>query len=207
MQIIRLALIVAACAGMLVSVSPTVFAFEDMPTMTISELQEGMTGIGKTVVVGTEIETFNFEILGILQRGGFNGGPMILVRCWGPAIEKSGGVAAGYSGSPLFINGKLIGALSAAWFFTNGDVAGITPIHEMLKTFNYPELPKPQHGNGGEGLIKETTLSKPITHAGHAFGKVLLAEDAMAIRAAMSGQVSSSAEPAPQAGAGVAETA
>jgi len=178
MRLIRLALIIAACAGLLVSVSPTVLASDGMPTMTVSELSEGMTGIGKTVVVGTEIDTFNFQIIGILAKGGFNGGPMILVKCWGPAIEKSGGVAGGYSGSPLFVGGKLIGALSAAWYFTEGDIAGVTPIHEMLKTFNYPESPKLKHGDGGEGggnLLKETTLSKPITHGGHAFGKVLLA--------------------------------
>ena len=176
MRIVRLALIIAACAGMLVTTSPTAFALDGVPTLTVSQLSPGMRGIGKTVVVGTDVDTFDFEILGILEKGGFNGGPMILIRCWGSAIEKSGGIAGGYSGSPLFIDGKLIGALSAGWYFTEGDIAGVTPIHEMLKTFNYPESPRMKSGEGGGTLLKETTLSKPISHSGHTFGKVLLAQ-------------------------------
>lgn len=178
MRYIRLALILMVCAGLMVSVSPTVGASERVPTMTVSELKDGMRGIGRTVIAGTKIEAFNFEIVGVMQKGGFNGGPMIIVRVWGPVIDASGGIAGGYSGSPMYIDGKLIGALSAGWFFTDGDLAGVTPIHEMLKTFNYPETPGFwRDGGGGGGFFSETKLDKPIIHNGQEFGKVLIAGD------------------------------
>ncbi len=174
MRFIRLMLIAAACMGLMISVSPLAVAAERVPTMTVSELSEGMRGTGKTVISGTKIETFNFEIVGIMMRGGFNGGPMIIVRVWGPVIDSSGGIAGGYSGSPMYIDGKLIGALSAGWYFTEGDLAGVTPIHEMLKTFNYPSTPGFWQG-GDKGFFSETQLDEKISHNGHVFDKVLVA--------------------------------
>jgi hypothetical protein len=124
-------------------------------TMTVSELKPGMTGTGRTVVKDTLVEDFNVEIIGILAKGGFNGEAMILIRCSGPVIDSTGGVAGGYSGSPIFINGKLVGALSSAWYFADHSVAGVTPINEMMKNFTYVEKP------GGE--IKMAKLDKPVT--------------------------------------------
>jgi hypothetical protein len=124
-------------------------------TMTVSELKPGMKGIGRTVVKGTLVEEFNIEIIGVLARGGFNGEAMILVRCSGPVIDSTGGIAGGYSGSPIFINGKLVGALSSAWYFADHSVAGVTPINEMMKNFTYVDEP------GGE--IKMAKLDKPVT--------------------------------------------
>lgn len=173
MAFVRLALITLACAGlMMLSISPA-SAFDRIPTMTVAELEPGMTGIGKTVIIGTEISEFNFEVLGILKKGGFTGGAMILVRCWGPTIDASGGIAGGYSGSPLYIDGKLIGAIAAGWPFSEGDIGGVTPIHDMLKTFNYP---------GAKGFwedampldARETPLVQPIKHRGREFEKILL---------------------------------
>ena len=173
MTFARLALITLACAGlMMLSVSP-VSAFDKIPTMTVAELEPGMTGIGKTVIIGTEISEFNFEVLGILDKGGFTGGAMILVRCWGPTIDASGGIAGGYSGSPLYIDGKLIGAIAAGWPFSEGDVGGVTPIHDMLKTFNYPGA----NGFWEEAMpldARETPLVQPIKHGGREFEKLLL---------------------------------
>ncbi len=108
-------------------------------TLTVSEVHPGMQGIGKTVIRGTEIVEFQCEVIDVFTNMGFNGGPLILVKVWGDAIDETGGIAGGYSGSPIFIDGKLIGALSAAWFFTEGNIGGVTPIHEMLRAFTYPE--------------------------------------------------------------------
>ncbi|HYE79801.1 MAG TPA: SpoIVB peptidase S55 domain-containing protein, partial [bacterium] len=95
--------------------------------MPVGELREGMRGIGRTVILGTQIQDFNVEIIGILERGGFNGGPMVLVRGDGPVLDATGGFAGGYSGSPVYIDGKMIGAISAAWFFADHSIAGVTP--------------------------------------------------------------------------------
>jgi hypothetical protein len=175
MHIARLALIAAACAVLISVQAPGVSASEMVPIMTVPELEPGMTGIGKTVIAGTEISTFNFEIIGVLEKGGFTGGPLILVRCWGPAIDASGGIAGGYSGSPLFIGDKLIGAISTGWYFAEGDIAGVTPINDMLRAFNYPGSSRPFCEEMDYKVTNETVLPKPLIHRGRTYEKVLLA--------------------------------
>ncbi|MBI3998392.1 MAG: hypothetical protein HY355_05110 [Armatimonadetes bacterium] len=107
------------------------------PIMRLSEVKPGMRGVGKTVVFGQRIDEFQFEVMDILQSGG---GPitsekLVMFRMSGPLVEQTGGSAAGMSGSPLYINGKLIGALSASfiWQTPRRDIALATPIEDMLK--------------------------------------------------------------------------
>ena len=144
-------------------------AFAKVETMTVSELKPGMKGIGRTVISGTKVEEFDIEILGVLQKGGFNGGPMILVRCTGDVIDATGGIAGGYSGSPIYINGKMVGALAAAWYFADSSVGGVTPIHEMLKNFNYPDE--------AEGELKIAHLDKPVKIHGRDIDSTILSMD------------------------------
>jgi SpoIVB peptidase S55 len=106
----------------------TLQAAEQMP---LSQIQKGMKGYGLTVFEGNEVEKFDVEILGVLN----NIGPdqnLILARVDHPVVRRAG-VIAGMSGSPIFIDGKVIGALAYAWQFSKEPVAGITPIDEMLK--------------------------------------------------------------------------
>jgi len=100
-------------------------------TMPLSQIKKGMKGYGLTVFEGTKVERFDVEILGVLN----NIGPsqdLILARVDAPVLQRTG-VIAGMSGSPIFIDGKVIGALAYAWQFAKEPVAGITPIGEMLK--------------------------------------------------------------------------
>ena len=103
-------------------------AAERMP---LSQVEKGMKGYGLTVFEGTEVEKFDVEILGILHNIG-PGQDLILAKVDSPVIQRAG-VIAGMSGSPIFIDGKVIGALAYAWQFAKEPVAGITPIEEMLK--------------------------------------------------------------------------
>src|SRR5688572_20053919 len=108
--------------------SISVQAAEKMP---LSQVQKGMKGYGLTVFEGNVVEKFDVEILGVLN----NIGPdqnLILAKVDHPVIARAG-VVAGMSGSPIFIDGKVIGALAYAWQFAKEPVAGITPIEEMLK--------------------------------------------------------------------------
>ncbi len=107
-------------------------------TMDVQSLRPGMKGTGRTVFHGVEPEDFEVEIIGIMRRGG-QLGDMILVRASGPAIEASGGVAEGMSGSPVYVEGKLIGAI--AYVFSGSDhfVAGVTPIADMMRMLDYPD--------------------------------------------------------------------
>jgi hypothetical protein len=106
----------------------TLSAAEKMP---LSQIQKGMKGYGLTVFEGTAVEKFDVEILGVLN----NIGPdqnLILAKVDHPVVARAG-VIAGMSGSPIFIDGKVIGALAYAWQFAKEPVAGITPIDEMLR--------------------------------------------------------------------------
>ena len=98
--------------------------------MSVDEVRQGMTGFGKTVFQGTAIETFDVEVLGVLK----NFAPkqdMILVRLSGGPLEHTG-VIAGMSGSPVYIDGKLVGAIAFAFPFAKDPIAGIQPIQQML---------------------------------------------------------------------------
>ncbi len=108
--------------------APIAVAAEIMP---VSEIRKGMKGYGVTVFEGTGLERFDVEIIGILPKMG-PGQDLILARVDSPLLEQSG-VIAGMSGSPIFIDGKLIGALAYSWQFAKEPIAGITPIEEMLR--------------------------------------------------------------------------
>ena len=105
----------------------------------ISQIKPGMRGTGKTTFEKVAIEEFQVEILGILEnvRPGRN---LILCRLKGPRVEKTG-VFSGMSGSPVYIDGKLVGAVAFAFPFSKEPIAGITPIHEMLEVFESPSIP------------------------------------------------------------------
>ena len=102
------------------------------PTLPVDSLSAGMVGIGYSVFQGTSIDTFSVTILGVL-RGNRPGADLILARARGPFLERTG-IIAGMSGSPVYVRGKLIGAVAYTWAFAKDPVAGITPIGEMLNS-------------------------------------------------------------------------
>ena len=108
----------------------------------LESIQPGQTGYGKTVFEGTRVDTFEVEILGVLK----NVGPkqnMILARLSGGPIARTG-VFAGMSGSPVYIDDKLIGAVAYAFPFAKEPFAGITPIREMVDIFKEKPEPGPR---------------------------------------------------------------
>ncbi|MGM0420565.1 MAG: SpoIVB peptidase S55 domain-containing protein [Bacillota bacterium] len=100
-------------------------------TLSFNDLAPGQQGTGRTVFRGTQIEEFDFEIVDLLRNYEPNRN-FILVELQGENIERSGGVASGMSGSPLFIEEKLIGAISYGWFQGDNRYVLATPIEEML---------------------------------------------------------------------------
>ncbi|MBD3288132.1 hypothetical protein GF337_04955 [candidate division KSB1 bacterium] len=109
-----------------------------IPTLPVSEIKPGMKGVCKTVFSGTEIEEFDVEVVDILN----NYAPKlnaIIVKLLGEKVEKTG-VVSGMSGSPVYINGKLIGALAFSFgIFMKEPLAGITPIEYMLEVEDYEQ--------------------------------------------------------------------
>jgi hypothetical protein len=97
----------------------------------LGDVKPGMHGTGRTVFSGDRIEEFDVEILGVLD----NVGPkqsLILGRLSGGPLAKTG-VMQGMSGSPVFIGGKLAGAVAMAFPFATEAIAGIRPIQDMLR--------------------------------------------------------------------------
>src|SRR5438874_2362824 len=99
-------------------------------TMSADSVKAGMTGYGLSVFAGTSVDSFPMTILGVL-KGNRPGADLILARAKGDFLERTG-IIAGMSGSPVYIGGKLIGAVSYTWSFTKDPIAGLTPIGEML---------------------------------------------------------------------------
>ena len=99
--------------------------------MPIDQIKPGMKGVGRTVFLGSKIEEFEVEVIGVLR----NFQPkmnMIVARVKHPVVDNAG-VIQGMSGSPIFIDGKLVGALAYSYGeFLKEPLAGITPIGEML---------------------------------------------------------------------------
>ncbi|MBN2399787.1 MAG: hypothetical protein JXI33_05530 [Candidatus Aminicenantes bacterium] len=107
-----------------------------MEFMKLSEIKPGMEGEGQTIFKGSTIETFKFKVLGILDKF-VSDKNMIIAELFAPELTD-GGVIAGMSGSPAYIDGKLIGSVSYGLSnFMKKPIAGITPIEDILKTSEY----------------------------------------------------------------------
>jgi hypothetical protein len=102
----------------------------------LSEVKEGMRGTAKTVFRGSVPEEFSVEILGVVPGGIGPRQDMIVGRISGGGVERTA-VFAGMSGSPVYINGKLVGAISYSFPFSKEAICGITPIEQMVDMFEH----------------------------------------------------------------------
>jgi len=99
--------------------------------MTTDKIKPGMKGIGKTVFSGTKVEEFQIEVLDILKNGLGPKSDVIWVLCSGGPLAETG-VMQGMSGSPIYIDNKLVGAVAYTFSYSKKPIAGITPIADML---------------------------------------------------------------------------
>ena len=124
----------------------SVLAYANVPLMPVEDIVPGMRGIAKTVI----IEEFDVEVLGVIGNDAM--GHNILIKASGDVIDRSGGIAQGMSGSPVYINGRLAGAVAFGKAFTDPQYCFLTPIGRMLDLLNEP-APRPS-----EFLPKNTPL-------------------------------------------------
>src|SRR5438067_13086188 len=102
-------------------------------TISVSQIHIGMKGVAYTVFQGTKPEPMDVEVLGVLKNANGPKGDIILVRLGGAKAEYTG-VVAGMSGSPVYFDGKLAGAVAfRIGEFSKEPIAGVTPISEMLE--------------------------------------------------------------------------
>src|SRR5256886_17299660 len=104
-----------------------------VPTIAVSQIHAGMKGVAYTVFQGVKPEAMDVEVLGVLRNANGPKGDVILVRLGGAKAQYTG-VVAGMSGSPVYFDGKLAGALAfRIGEFSKEPIAGVTPIQEMLE--------------------------------------------------------------------------
>ena len=111
----------------------------------LKQVKAGQRAVAKSVFKGTKIETFHVEILGVVHK--FEGTrSVILARILdGPVVARKSGVIEGMSGSPVYLGGKLVGAIAYGWSFSKEPIIGIQPIEQMLEAWGAspPARPAP----------------------------------------------------------------
>ena len=113
--------------------TPATAAGQNSPIIPVSDIHTGMRGVAYTVFEGVKPEAMEVEVLGVLHNVNGPKGNIILVRLHGQKVEYTG-VVAGMSGSPVYLDGKLAGALSfRIGEFSKEPIAGVTPIADMLE--------------------------------------------------------------------------
>jgi hypothetical protein len=117
--------------------SPT-RAQQSSETLPLSQVRAGMQGYAYTIFAGDQVEKFDLEVIGVLDNFLGPRQSIILVQLKGPKVEHTG-VVAGMSGSPVYLDGKLAGALSLKLgIFTKEPIAGVTPIQDVLNPPSQP---------------------------------------------------------------------
>ena len=141
-------------------------AFSQTVFMPISEISPGMKGTGKTVFHGTQIETFQVDIIDIVKgEGGIS--YFILANLSGDKIKESGGISEGMSGSPVYIEDRFIGAVSYAWEMSEHNLCLITPIQEMLEIFNLPY-------ENNQNVLQEYKINNPLCFTEEKSNKIIV---------------------------------
>jgi len=109
--------------------------------MSVNNIHAGQTGIGWTVAQGTEPQQFNVEVLGVLDNGIAPGRDMVVIEIsdvgGNTFIDEAGGIWSGMSGSPVYINGKLAGAVAYGFSSVTSPVGGMTPASDMVDVLDY----------------------------------------------------------------------
>src|SRR6266852_2441736 len=128
-----LALTAAVCLPARLAAAP-----QSNELLPLSQVRPGMQGYAYTIFEGDQIEKFDLEVIGVLDNFLGPRQSIILVQLKGPKVEHTG-VVAGMSGSPVYLDGKLAGALSLKLgIFTKEAIAGVTPIQDVLNPPSQP---------------------------------------------------------------------
>jgi hypothetical protein len=131
------------------------------PTIAVGQIHAGMRGVAYTVFEGVKPEAMEVEVLGVLHNVNGPKGDVILVRLHGQKVEYTG-VVAGMSGSPVYLDGKLAGALAfRIGEFSKEPIAGVTPIADMLEINGLDRSPAEETSAAKAGM--ETVAGKTAT--------------------------------------------
>lgn len=129
----------------------------------LEEVRIGQKGVARTVFAGSESQEFGVEILGVLPGYPAPRQSVIIARLSGGQVERTS-VFAGMSGSPVFIDGKLVGAIAYAFPFSKEPIAGITPIKGMIDIFERGR--QSSEGRDQFGFVREPRAVSYLQLAG-----------------------------------------
>jgi hypothetical protein len=177
-------LLILACSMMMAATPPSAPSAPRVAPeiMKLSDVHQGMRGKAYTVFEGTKPEPMDVEVLGVLANMNGPKSDLILARLHGEKIEYTG-VVAGMSGSPVYIDGKLVGAISyRIGQFSKEPICGITPIEEMLEIDamdrSQPE-PTSAHASGIKAMSKTSVgADAPVDGSLQSFASMMQPIDA-----------------------------
>lgn len=156
------------------AIGPSFFAARaQAPTTTeiipLSQVRPGMQGYAYTIFAGDQVEKFDLEVIGIMPNFLGPGQTIILVQLKGPKVEHTG-VVAGMSGSPVYFEGKLAGALSLKLgVFTKEPIGGVTPIEDIIHPPPHASAQSVPSDAPGQSLsLPQETVSRTGLAAGSA---------------------------------------
>ncbi len=160
MRRVVLPLVVLSCFFTLLATAaetPGARAPKTTETIPVSQIHTGMRGVAYTVFEGRTPEPMDVEVLGVLKNMNGPKGDIILIRLHGTKVEYTG-VVAGMSGSPVYFDGKLAGALAfRIGEFSKEPIAGVTPIADMLEINAFDKSPGGAPSDASVGLAKAAT--------------------------------------------------
>jgi SpoIVB peptidase S55 len=157
----RQAVLVAVVLCLLLPFSAFAQSSKPTETIPINQIHAGMRGVAYTVFQGTKPEPMDVEVLGVLKNANGPKGDVILVRLGGTKVEYTG-VVAGMSGSPVYFDGKLAGAVAfRIGEFSKEPIAGVTPIAEMLEISAIDRTPAGVPLEAKTGVTPASKMSGP----------------------------------------------
>src|SRR5256884_812441 len=157
----RAALASGVVYSLLLSFATFAQTSKSVETIPVSQIHAGMHGVAYTVFEGTKPEAMQVEVLGVLKNANGPKGDVILVRLGGKKAEYTG-VVAGMSGSPVYFDGKLAGALAfRIGEFSKEPIAGVTRIAEMLEISALDRRPESPETDAKASVDAPTRTSTP----------------------------------------------
>ncbi len=142
----------------------------------VDDVRPGMKGYGLTVMKGTKVETFQAEVLGVLKNTS-PGRDLVLCRLSGLDLERTG-IIAGMSGSPVYVDNKLLGAVAYGWAYGKDPVAGITPFGQMREYAESYERRDLAEEGKPRRVGRRHALPAPLAAGASVFDSVTVSQDA-----------------------------
>ena len=161
MRNVRRNVYLSALAVLLLALALPTRASDNPAIFPLSDVQPGMKGFTYTIFQGDQVEKVDLEVIGVLHNAVGPKRDVILVRLLGDKVQQTG-VVAGMSGSPVYFDGKLAGALALKLgTFTKEAIGGVTPIANMLEVEHAPSSPEP--GSAGSSSIAPANSTASAT--------------------------------------------